>query len=103
MSDTKIFSNPGPVTYAAPTLFVDTVDDSGVITTAAENAYKFNYDNQCKVVKLHRNALLAASDWTQTADAPVDKPSWAAYRQQLRDITTQQDYPWSVVWPNQPI
>ncbi|MGA0926980.1 MAG: phage tail assembly chaperone [Burkholderiaceae bacterium] len=32
-----------------------------------------------------RNQLLAASDWTQVADAPVDRAAWATYRQQLRD------------------
>ena len=33
-----------------------------------------------------RHLLLAASDWTQTVDAPVDKAAWAAYRQALRDF-----------------
>jgi len=37
-------------------------------------------------MRLHRDRLLAASDWTQTADAPVDKTAWAAYRQALRDF-----------------
>lgn len=33
-----------------------------------------------------RNARLAASDWTQVADAPVDRDAWATYRQALRDF-----------------
>lgn len=37
-------------------------------------------------MRIHRDRLLAASDWTQTADAPVDKAAWAAYRQALRDF-----------------
>ena len=37
-------------------------------------------------MRLHRDRLLAESDWTQTADAPVDKAAWAAYRQALRDF-----------------
>ena len=37
-------------------------------------------------MRMHRNRLLAASDWTQVADAPVDKAAWAAYRQALRDF-----------------
>ena len=37
-------------------------------------------------MRVHRDRLLAASDWTQTADAPVDKAAWAAYRQALRDF-----------------
>ena len=37
-------------------------------------------------VRLWRNAQLAATDWTQLADAPVDASAWATYRQQLRDL-----------------
>ena len=33
-----------------------------------------------------RDSLLAASDWTQLPDAPVDSASWANYREQLRDF-----------------
>jgi len=33
-----------------------------------------------------RDKLLRRSDWTQTADAPVDKAAWATYRQALRDF-----------------
>ena len=43
-------------------------------------------DQQRSQVRFHRDALLAASDWTQVADAPVDKAAWAAYRQALRDF-----------------
>lgn len=49
-----------------------------------------------------RNKLLSASDWTQVADAPVDKAAWATYRQELRDISAQEGFPWAVVWPSQP-
>lgn len=37
-------------------------------------------------IRLWRNAQLAATDWTQLPDAPVDAAAWAAYRQALRDI-----------------
>lgn len=50
-----------------------------------------------------RNALLAASDWTQVADAPVDQPAWATYRQALRDITAQEGFPTDIDWPVQPV
>ena len=33
-----------------------------------------------------RDRLLAACDWTQHVDAPVDRAAWAAYRQALRDF-----------------
>ena len=50
-----------------------------------------------------RDALLAASDWTQVADAPVDAAAWAAYRQTLRDIPQDFATPDEVVWPTPPV
>lgn len=44
-----------------------------------------------------RNALLAASDWTQVADVPMTddkRAAWATYRQQLRDLTFGADVEW---------
>jgi hypothetical protein len=57
---------------------------------------------QAAQVRSERNALLAASDWTQVADAPVDKAAWATYRQALRDVTQQSGFPWTIDWPTQP-
>lgn len=53
-------------------------------------------------VRQQRNALLVACDWTQVADAPVDKAAWVKYRQALRDITAQEGFPKNVVWPVKP-
>lgn len=53
-------------------------------------------------VRQKRNALLATSDWTQVADAPVDQAAWATYRQELRDITSQATFPSEVTWPVAP-
>jgi hypothetical protein len=53
-------------------------------------------------LRADRNARLAASDWTQFADAPADAAAWAAYRQELRDVPGQEGFPWSVEWPTQP-
>ena len=50
-----------------------------------------------------RNARLSASDWTQVLDAPVDRAAWAAYRQALRDLTAQEGFPFTVVWPQEPV
>lgn len=49
-----------------------------------------------------RNTLLAASDWTQVIDAPVDQAAWAVYRQALRDITAQAGFPETINWPVAP-
>ena len=61
-------------------------------------------------IRAPRNFFLNTSDWTQTADAPFTpekKAEWAAYRQQLRDITSvyaDVDLQSSrdVVWPTKP-
>jgi len=53
-------------------------------------------------VRTERNQKLKDSDWTQVADAPVDKAAWATYRQALRDITSQAGFPWDVIWPDAP-
>ena len=57
---------------------------------------------QAKSVRNDRTNRLSESDWTQLADAPVDKTAWATYRQALRDVTTQEGFPWSVSWPVKP-
>ena len=53
-------------------------------------------------VRDERDRLLAASDWTQVADAPVDSAAWAAYRQALRDVPQDYATPDEVVWPTPP-
>ena len=53
-------------------------------------------------VREQRNSLLTASDWTQVVDSTVDKAAWATYRQSLRDIPTQNGFPFTVKWPAKP-
>jgi hypothetical protein len=85
-------------------VFTDTTVD-GVTTTAAENeaAYKAAKDaEQAKSVRQQRGEKLKDSDWTQVADAPVDQAAWATYRQALRDISSQEGFPWTITWPTEP-
>lgn len=53
-------------------------------------------------IRNHRNAMLAACDWTQVSDAPVDTAAWAEYRQALRDLPDSADDPREVVFPVEP-
>jgi hypothetical protein len=57
---------------------------------------------QAKSVRKQRGEKLKDSDWTQVADAPVDKAVWSTYRQTLRDITAQSGFPWEITWPDSP-
>jgi hypothetical protein len=58
---------------------------------------------QAKSIRSQRTDKLKDSDWTQVADAPVNKAAWATYRQALRDITAQPGFPWDTQWPDAPV
>ena len=54
-----------------------------------------------------RNALLAASDWTQANDSPLandKKIEWATYRTALRDLSSHANWPFllDTDWPTKP-
>ncbi len=53
-------------------------------------------------LRAERDARLAACDWTQLRDAPVDATAWAAYRQALRDLPELTADPANPVWPEPP-
>jgi hypothetical protein len=53
-------------------------------------------------VRMQRDRLLAASDWMALSDVTMS-PAWVAYRQELRDITKQVDFPDNIVWPKEPV
>lgn len=63
---------------------------------------KIPAEEAASVNRAQRNSFLQASDYTQLADSPVDKNSWAEYRQALRDITKQEHWPYIVEWPSPP-
>jgi hypothetical protein len=91
--------------WAVRDMFAEYTDDEGVTHTKAEQeqAYQAGLDATAAAsVRAQRDKLLAECDWTQVNDAPVDKATWAVYRQALRDITLQAGFPHSVTWPTQP-
>lgn len=52
-----------------------------------------------------RDSLLAACDWTQFADSPLEAEGmtlWQDYRQALRDVPQQDGFPGSINWPDPP-
>ena len=70
------------------------------------------YNNEAVTrLRVHRNRLMANSDWTQGADSPLStskKNEWVIYRQALRDLPANSsptlDGPFikDVVWPTEP-
>lgn len=92
--------------YVLGPVFTDraaTEDTPAQTAAEQEAAYKSMKDAEAaKSVRASRDEKLKSSDWTQIADATVDKTVWAVYRQALRDITSQEGFPHSVQWPTQP-
>jgi len=77
----------------------------GWTVTAKTSEETTEYDNtMAGVNRDKRNTLLTETDWTQVADAPVDATAWATYRQALRDITTNTNFPnlEDADWPTKP-
>ena len=67
------------------------------------NPNKPSPEELAAAIRVQRDLLLAATDWTQAADVPqATKDKWAPYRQALRDVPQQAGFPESVVWPSKP-
>lgn len=72
--------------------------------SATITAWDANSDYRAAAeIRKERDAKLVASDWTQVADAQVDQEDWAAYRQALRDVPSQESFPNEVTWPTEPV
>lgn len=60
---------------------------------------------QCAELRQQRDAMLAACDWTQAPDSPLDagaKVAWATYRAALRNVPQQAGFPATINWPSAP-
>ena len=106
----SVTEQPKPATdrfsYAVKRALPELVDGQWVVLwdVVLKSSGELAEDNQKQEESIRdsRNGKLADSDWTQVADAPVDKAAWATYRQALRDVTSQTGFPWEVTWPAKP-
>lgn len=92
---------------AAVTGFGGTKSDYEVLDMTAEEVAALPRPDDVvgAEVRAERNRLLAECDWTQLIDVPLDaiaKGVWSEYRQALRDITKQENFPENVIWPTKP-
>ena len=76
--------------------------ETWIATDASAEEIAERTEMQANNVRSARDAKLIRSDWTQVADALIDKAAWATYRQALRDVPSQEGFPWDVTWPTQP-
>ena len=73
-------------------------------TTAAEQeaAYKASKDaEQAKSVRASRDEKLSATDWRFRSDMTPSQ-AWKDYCQALRDVPSQEGFPWTITWPATP-
>lgn len=73
---------------------------------------ELTFAEQEAIIRTERDRLLVASDISQLADnqasmAEEQKLTWANYRQSLRDLPSQEGFPWGgdleqVPWPSVP-
>ena len=67
-----------------------------------EAARETEYNLLAKTIRDKRDKLLADTDWSMMADVTMEeqkRESYRTYRQALRDITKQEDFPYNVIFP----
>lgn len=72
------------------------------------NKWIINDDIAAQEIISKRNNLLLDSDWTELIGSEkrlgdILYKKWQQYRQDLRDITDQADFPLNIVWPTKPV
>jgi hypothetical protein len=106
----KVLDSVGPETNRYQIAYHDGVEQNANgdwvwkwgVSEVTEEARAAIDNEQARAVRDTRDNLLKECDWTQVADAPVDRAAWAAYRQELRDVPKQSGFPWDITWPTPP-
>lgn len=68
-------------------------------------AKETEYNKLAEEVRAKRDKLLADTDWTQVTDSALTKEKqekYKEYRQKLRDITKQEEFPYNIDFPSIP-
>ncbi len=82
-------ANPEDPAEHGKTLFANAVNGDYGVVAGFEAP---NFDQEIFNLRMERSVKLAETDWTQNADVPqATKDKWAAYRQELRDLTEGMD------------
>ena len=70
--------------------------------TAEALAYSVGEDDRkAEDIRDERNNLIKQSDWMGCSDV-VMSDAWKTYRQELRDIPAQPEFPDNITWPTSP-
>ena len=85
-------------------LIENTAEDLAAIEQRKADEAPHDLEENKSQVRQERNALLAASDWTQANDSPLandKKIEWASYRTLLRNLPASSGWP-DVTFPERP-
>ena len=85
--------------YVLGPIFTDNENQTAAEQEAAYHARKDA--EQSENVRRTRNQRLSETDWRFRSDMTPSQ-AWIDYCQALRDITTQEGFPWNVQWPEKP-
>lgn len=91
--------------YVVGPVFKEYIDEEGTVHTVEKQKqeHRLRVDaKEAENVRNIRNGLLSTCDWTQLVDSTLKeeiRSKWSAYRQQLRDVSLQNGFPWDIEWP----
>ena len=80
------------------------VEDQGWFDTGVQYSSPDTQD-AASLAWSRAKTYLEQTDWAMLTDVPMTKEKktqWVEYRRILREIRTQDGFPNSIVWPNQP-
>ena len=91
------------ITESIPTLTDGVYYQNWESVNASESEIEDRIQQKWAEIREHRTELLKECDWTVLSDSPLSDTlsSWTQYRQELRNITSQEN-PFNIVWPTQP-
>ena len=75
------------------------------VTEVNDEAKAIIDHDQAQLERGERDLLLRKSDWTQLPDSGIGtkrRTAWKEYRKALRNLPTQEGFPWEFEWPTQP-
>lgn len=82
------------------------VDNQVVPSFSVRSTTSFEIELAERKIRNTRDSKLTKSDWTQLPDNNLNdlaKAAWKKYRQELRNISDQENFPWEVTWPTEPV
>ena len=89
------------VDYMTQTLTPTALTEIDGAWTQGWDVSNMSVEDAGRNIRNQRDNLLQQTDWMALSDNTMT-PEWASYRQALRDITAQEGFPFSVVWPAKP-